>query len=100
MASQPARGYQRCPCGSRRTVGTLRRSFKLAELDEDRGAALDAVACSTPSPAGAVVIDITELALAAKKMVASQEFQTIKVSDYFTRSHLRVVAFIANMMDS
>ena len=52
--------------GSRQTVGTLRRFFKLTELDleEGRAAELDAAARITPSPAAAMIMDITELPLA------------------------------------
>jgi hypothetical protein len=52
--------------GSSQTVGTLRRFFKLTELDEERAAELDAAAGITPSPAAAMIIDITELPLAAE----------------------------------
>lgn len=50
--------------GSGQTVGTLRRFFKLTELDEERAAVIDAAARITPSPAAAMVMDITELPLA------------------------------------
>jgi hypothetical protein len=50
--------------GSSQTVGTLRRFFKLTELDEERAAELDAAARITPSPAAAMLMDITELPLA------------------------------------
>ena len=50
--------------GSSQTVGTLRRFFKLTELDEERAAELDAAAKITPSPAAAMLMDITELPLA------------------------------------
>jgi len=50
--------------GSPQTVGTLRRFFKLTELDEERAAELDAAARITPSPAAAMLMDITELPLA------------------------------------
>ena len=49
--------------GSRHTVGTLRRFFKLTELDEERGAELDAAARIKPSPAAALIVDISELPL-------------------------------------
>ena len=50
--------------GSKQTVGTLRRFFKLTELDDERAAERDAAAHITPSPAAALVMDITELPLA------------------------------------
>jgi hypothetical protein len=50
--------------GNSQTVGTLRRFFKLTELDEKRAAELDAAARITPSPAAAMLMDITELPLA------------------------------------
>src|SRR5580698_5568549 len=49
---------------SRQTVGTLRRFFKLTELDDERMAERDAAARITPSPAAALVMDITELPIA------------------------------------
>jgi hypothetical protein len=52
--------------GSRQTVGTLRRFFKLTELDEERAAEFDAAAGITPPPAAAMIMDITELPLAAE----------------------------------
>jgi hypothetical protein len=51
---------------SKQTVGTLRRFFKLTELDEERAAELDAAASITPSPAAALVMDISELPLASE----------------------------------
>jgi hypothetical protein len=59
--------------GSSHTVGTLRRFFKLTELDEERAAELDAAAGITPSPAAAMIMDITELPLADEpaKLVAA-----------------------------
>jgi hypothetical protein len=51
---------------SKHTVGTLRRFFKLTELDEERGAELDAAASITPSPAAALLVDISELPLASE----------------------------------
>jgi hypothetical protein len=51
---------------SRHTVGTLRRFFKLTELDDERAAELDAAALITPSPAAALVMDITKLPLAGE----------------------------------
>lgn len=46
------------------TVGTLRRFFKLTELDDERAAELEAAAGVMPSPAAAMLMDITELPLA------------------------------------
>jgi hypothetical protein len=51
---------------SSQTVGTLRRFFKLTELDEERAAELDAAAGITPSPAATMIMDITELPLASE----------------------------------
>jgi hypothetical protein len=51
--------------GSRQTVGTLRRSFKLTELDAERSAEREAAANITPSPVAVLLMDISELALAA-----------------------------------
>lgn len=51
---------------SKQTVGTLRRFFKLTELDEERAAELDAAASIAPSPAAALVMDISELPLASE----------------------------------
>ena len=50
--------------GTHHTVGTLRRFFKLTELDEERGAELDAAARISPSPAAALIVDISEFPLA------------------------------------
>ncbi len=50
--------------GSRHAVGTLRRFFKLTELDDERGAELDAAARITPSPTAALIMDISELPIA------------------------------------
>jgi len=52
--------------GSPHTVGTLRRFFKITELDEDRAAERDAAAGITPSPAAAMLMDITDLPLAGE----------------------------------
>lgn len=52
--------------GSPHTVGTLRRFFKITELDADRAAELEAAARNTSSPAAAMLMDITELPLAAE----------------------------------
>jgi len=49
---------------SRHAVGTLRRFFKLTELDDERAAELGAAEHITPSPAAALVMDISELPLA------------------------------------
>ena len=46
-------------------VGTLRRYFKLTEMDAHRGKALDDAASVRPSPTAALVIDVTEMPLAA-----------------------------------
>lgn len=51
--------------GTRQTVGTLRRFFKLTELDEERAAECDAASLIRPSPAAAMVMDISELPLAS-----------------------------------
>jgi hypothetical protein len=51
--------------GSKQTVGTLRRFFKFTELGDERVAELDAAAHITPSPAAALVVDISELPLAS-----------------------------------
>ena len=50
--------------GKKQTVGTLRRFYKLTELDDARAAELDAAACIRPSPAAALIVDISELPLA------------------------------------
>lgn len=50
--------------GKPQTVGTLRRFFKLTELDDERAAELEAAAGITPSPAAAMLMDIIELPLA------------------------------------
>lgn len=47
--------------GSKQTVGTLRRFFKLTELDAERAAEREAAANITPSPVAALLMDITEL---------------------------------------
>jgi hypothetical protein len=52
--------------GSRQTAGTLRQFFKLTELDDERAAELEAAALITPSPAAALVMDITDLPLAGE----------------------------------
>lgn len=51
--------------GSKQTVGMLRRFFKITELDDERAAELDAAARITPSPAAALIVDISELPLAS-----------------------------------
>ena len=51
---------------SKQTVGTLRAFFKLTELDDERAAERDAAASITPSPAAALVMDITDLPLAGE----------------------------------
>jgi hypothetical protein len=50
--------------GSKQTVGTLRRFFKITELNGGRAAELNASAYITPSPAAALIVDISELQLA------------------------------------
>jgi len=50
--------------GKKQTVGTLRRFYKLTELDDERAAELDAAARIRPSPAAALIVDISELPLA------------------------------------
>lgn len=50
--------------GRKQTVGTLRRFYKITELDDERSAELDAAARITPSPAAALIVDISELPLA------------------------------------
>lgn len=50
--------------GTQHTIGTLRRFFKLTEMDAERAAERDAAARVTPSPVAVMVADITELALA------------------------------------
>ncbi len=52
--------------GRRQTVGTLRRFFKLTELDDERAAELKAAEHIRPSPAAVLVMDITELPLAGE----------------------------------
>ena len=51
--------------GRTQTIGTLRRFFKVTELDPKRASELDVAARITPSPVAALVIDITELSLAS-----------------------------------
>ena len=51
---------------SKQTVGTLRRFFKITELDDERVAERDAAARITPSPSAALVMDITDLPLAGE----------------------------------
>ncbi|MGE4048148.1 MAG: hypothetical protein AB7F35_25045 [Acetobacteraceae bacterium] len=50
--------------GSKQVVGTLRRFFKITELDDERATELDATIRVTPSPAAALVVDVSELPLA------------------------------------
>ncbi len=59
--------------GSKQTVGTLRQFFKITELDDERAAERDASAAIRPSPAAALVMDITDLPLAGEpdKQVAA-----------------------------
>lgn len=52
--------------GTRQTVGTLRRFFKLTELDEEREAELAAAERDTHSPAAALNMDVCEIPLAAE----------------------------------
>ena len=51
--------------GSKQTVGTLRRFFKVTELDDERAAEREAAARIRPSPAAALIMDIHKLSLAA-----------------------------------
>ena len=51
--------------GHRQTVGTLRRFFKLTELDDARAAEREAAAHLSPSPGAVLLMDISELPLAA-----------------------------------
>ena len=50
--------------GTRQTVGTLRRFFKLTELDAERAAERDAAANVIPSPVAVLLMDITDLPMA------------------------------------
>ncbi len=52
--------------GRRQTVGTLRQFFKLTEMDDERVAELEAAALITPSPAAAMVMDVTDRPLAGE----------------------------------
>lgn len=54
--------------GSKQLVGTLRRFFKLTELDEERAGereAAEAAAQTRPSPAAAMIMDVWDLSLAS-----------------------------------
>ena len=50
--------------GTRQQIGTLRRYFKLTELDDERAAEITAAERNTHSPAAALVMDIHEMPLA------------------------------------
>ena len=50
--------------GRKQTIGTLRRFFKVTELDPKRAGELDAAGRTAPSPVAALVMEITELPLA------------------------------------
>ena len=50
--------------GSKQTVGTLRRFFKLTELDADRAAERATADRIRPSPVAALIVDVSELPLA------------------------------------
>jgi hypothetical protein len=52
--------------GTKQTAGTLRRFFKLTELDDDRAAELEAAARAAHSPAAVLLMDVSELPLAAE----------------------------------
>jgi hypothetical protein len=52
--------------GASQTVGTLRRFFKLTELDDERAAELEAAERNTHSPVAALVMDIHEMPVAAE----------------------------------
>lgn len=47
--------------GTRQTVGTLRRFFKVTEIDEKRAAELTAASGSRPSPLAVMLVDVDEL---------------------------------------
>jgi hypothetical protein len=51
---------------TKQVVGTLRPFFKLTELDDDRADERNAAARITPSPAAALVVDISEMPLAGE----------------------------------
>jgi hypothetical protein len=50
---------------SRQTVGTLRRFFKVTELDQKRAAELTAASRIRPSPLAVMMVDVSEFPLAA-----------------------------------
>ena len=50
---------------SRQAIGTLRRFFKITELDEERNAELEAADGIRPSPVAAMIMDESEFALAS-----------------------------------
>lgn len=52
--------------GTKQTVGTLRRFFKLTELDDERAAELEAAERTTQSPAAVMLMDIHEIPLATE----------------------------------
>jgi hypothetical protein len=49
--------------GSKHSIGTLRRFFKITEMDGERTSVLDAAARVTLSPTAALVADVSELPL-------------------------------------
>jgi hypothetical protein len=51
--------------GTRQSVGTLRRFFKLTELNEERAAEIEAATRNGASPAAALLIDVHEIPLAS-----------------------------------
>lgn len=52
--------------GTKQTVGTLRRFFKLTELNDERAAEVEAAERNTHSPAAAMLMDIYEMPLATE----------------------------------
>jgi hypothetical protein len=61
---------------NRQIVGTLRRFFKVTELDADRMSELASAAKSSPSPIAALLMDITEIPMAGRP---EQPVETHKV---------------------
>lgn len=51
--------------GTKQTVGTLRRFFKLTEFDEDRAAERDSATLIRPSPVAAMIMDVSDFPLAS-----------------------------------
>jgi hypothetical protein len=54
-----------CVGGTKQVVGTLRRFFKLTEMDAERSAELEAAGKSILSPVAAIIMDVWDLPLAA-----------------------------------